>query len=565
MRNSKKVSEDKRLVELWDYDKNTAISPDILTVGSGRKAWWVCSLKHSWAATVNHMHQGNGCPYCSNKRILKGYNDLNTICPDMAAQWHPTKNGDLLPDMVSAGSHKTVWWICSKGHEWEAKISARHTFKSGCPYCAGQRPIQGESDLLTVRPEIAAEWDYDKNNGIRPSDVCYGSNKKYWWFCNNGHSWLAAPSARKKSGCPYCAGKSVMPGVNDLATLKPELAVEWDFDKNGILTPDTVMPGSHKQVWWRCIRNHSWKARINNRAHGRGCPYCGGHLVITGENDLKTLFPELAEQWDYQKNDADSPENVMAHAKRKRWWRCNNGHSWKCSPNMRAKGSSCPYCCGQALIKGENDLKTLCPDLADEWNYDKNELSPEEVFSQSNTDVWWKCKQGHEWKAKVSNRFYGKGCPYCSGRKAISGVNDIVTMAPAVAAEWCYSLNGKTSPETVSVFSGKKYWWQCRKGHQWKAVVASRTANMRGCPYCAGLYVIKGVNDFASLNPELSKEWAYDKNKIMPYEVSQYSNKSVWWRCSYGHIWKSQISNRVNGKGCPKCDGKMPYKRSCVS
>lgn len=489
MRNSKKVSQDKRLVELWDYDKNTDISPDILTVGSGRKVWWVCSLKHSWTATVNHIHQGNGCPYCSNKRILKGYNDLSTICPDMAAQWHPTKNGDLLPDMVSAGSHKTVWWECSKGHEWEAQISARHAFKSVCPYCAGQRPIIGETDLLTVRPDLAAEWDYDKNNGTSPSGVCYGSNKKYWWLCNNGHSWLAAPSARRKSGCPYCAGKSLIPGVNDLATLKPELAVEWDFDKNGILTPDTVMPGSHKQVWWRCIRNHSWKARINNRVHGRGCPYCGGHLVITGENDLKTLFPELAEQWDYQKNGDDSPETVMAHAKRKRWWRCNNGHSWKCSPNKRAKGSSCPYCCGQALIKGENDLKTLCPNLADEWNYDKNKSMPEEVFSQSNTDVWWKCKQGHEWKAKVSNRFYGKGCPYCSGRKAITGVNDIVTMAPAVAAEWCYSLNGKTIPETVSVFSGKKYWWQCRKGHRWNAVVASRTANMRGCPYCAGFSV----------------------------------------------------------------------------
>ena len=495
MKGSKKVSEDAGLMAQWDYEKNTDISPDMLTVGSGRKVWWRCSLAHSWDATVNHMHQGQGCPYCSNKRILKGYNDLQTICPQMAAQWHPIKNGDMTPDSVSAGSSKRVWWMCSKGHEWDAIISARYSFNSKCPYCTGQRPIVGETDLLTVRPDIAAEWDYDRNKGIKPSDICYGSNKKYWWRCSKGHSWFAVVASRRKSGCPYCAGKRVITGVNDLATVFPNLAAEWDFVKNGLITPDTVMPGTQRKVWWICARHHSWEARINNRVHGKNCPYCTGHLVITGETDLRTVFPDIAEQWDYEKNGDVKPEEIAAHAKKKRWWKCSEGHSWKSSPNQRSQDKGCPYCNGKHVIKRVNDLETLRSDLAAEWNHDKNKLTTDKVFSQSNAEVWWKCKFGHEWKAKVSNRFYGKGCPYCSGRRAITGVNDLVTMAPEIAEEWCYSRNGNLAPYKVSVSSGKKYWWQCKKGHQWKAVVASRTGNMLGCPHCAGFvnYIRKTV------------------------------------------------------------------------
>ena len=84
---------------------------------------------------VGNRNKGNNCPYCSNHRVLKGYNDLASLNPDLAKEWHPTKNGDLKPSDVLASSHKEAWWLCPKcGYEWETDIKAR-TNGRGCPFC----------------------------------------------------------------------------------------------------------------------------------------------------------------------------------------------------------------------------------------------------------------------------------------------------------------------------------------------------------------------------------------------------------------------------------------------
>ena len=115
--------------------------------------------------------------------------------PELAAQWHPTKNGDLTPKQVSRGSHMKVWWKCQKGHEWQTTIYHR-TNGSGCPYCTGQKVIKGENDLQTVNPVLANEWNYEKNKGLTPEDVMPYSNKKVWWICNQGHEWQATINHR---------------------------------------------------------------------------------------------------------------------------------------------------------------------------------------------------------------------------------------------------------------------------------------------------------------------------------------------------------------------------------
>ena len=78
--------------------------------------------------------EGVGCPYCSNRRVLAGFNDLATTHPDLAAEWHPHRNGDLRPDAVTAGFRGKVWWRCERDHEWEAQVIKRVRRRS-CPHC----------------------------------------------------------------------------------------------------------------------------------------------------------------------------------------------------------------------------------------------------------------------------------------------------------------------------------------------------------------------------------------------------------------------------------------------
>lgn len=116
------ATERPELVKEWHPTKNGDLNPDSISFGSVKKVWWRCAHSHEWEASPNNRSNGQGCPYCSGRRVLVGFNDLATVEPDIAATWHPAKNGDLTPDQVTRGSHKKVWWTCEHGHEWEASV-----------------------------------------------------------------------------------------------------------------------------------------------------------------------------------------------------------------------------------------------------------------------------------------------------------------------------------------------------------------------------------------------------------------------------------------------------------
>ena len=209
-------------------------------------------------------------------KLIIGINDLLTVNPELAAEWHPEKNGVLTPFDVSPGSGKFAWWLGRCGHEWQARIDTRHR-GTKCPVCSsgGRKVLNSGNDLLTVNPELAAEWHPEKNGNLTPSDVGPGSGKIVWWLGSCGHEWQASINNRfKGSGCPICAGRKVIAGINDLATLKPELAAEWHPEKNGDLTPSDVSIGTQKNVWWLGKCGHEWQARILTRHRGAKCPVC---------------------------------------------------------------------------------------------------------------------------------------------------------------------------------------------------------------------------------------------------------------------------------------------------
>lgn len=283
-----------------------------------------------------------------------------------------------------------------------------------------KKRISAESkSLQDVFPELAAQWHPTKNGDLTPDQITSQSNKKVWWKCIRGHEWSAIVCDRSRgNGCPYCAGRRVLPETS-LAACNPVLAAQWHPEKNGELTPDQVTAFAHRKVWWLCEKEHAWKAAISNRSNGNNCPYCAGQWVLPGENDLETLYPDVAKEWHPTKNLGLTPDQVMPKSMKKIWWQCENGHEWQDTLNHRTSGRVCPYCAGQKVLPGDNYLATLRPDVAREWHPTKNNaLAPDQVTVRSSKKVWWLCKKGHEWQATIYNRTLGDGCPYCSGRYA---------------------------------------------------------------------------------------------------------------------------------------------------
>ena len=531
----------------------------------------------------------------------------------LMAEWNWERNTDATPSQLTLGSHKKVWWKCSKGHEWLAEVYSRNS-RNGCPYCVGKKVLRGYNDLLTINQSLAKEWDYEKNDGLTPGDVTPNSNKKVWWKCSKGHEWQVSINNRSNgNGCPYCAGQKVIKGENDLQTGNPTLAKEWHYEKNNGLTPRDVTPNSGQKTWWRCSKGHEWRATINDRSRGRGCPICN--------SERHTSFPEYAIVYYLKKYglevihsfrekgyelDVYIPSKKIAIEYDGYLWHKNKmkqelEKNYKCAKDgiklyrireglPLLNDSSIDYVVQRnqenlskilklllseitetiveidlkrdaiaienlrEFTEKENSLLFSNPEMAKEWNFERNgHLKPEHFAANSNKKVWWKCSQGHEWQATIADRNCGKGCPYCAGQKVIIGENDLQTINPSLVKEWNYEKNIGLMPTDVMPNSSQKVWWKCSQRHEWQARIADRNQG-RGCPYCAGKKVLKGFNDLQTVNPTIAKQWDYKKNnKLTPADVTPNSHIKVWWKCSQGHEWQATIAHRNRGSGCPVC------------
>lgn len=271
-----------QLAKEWHPSKNGDLKPSDVAPHTHQKVWWQCEKGHSWVAEVKSRTKGADCPVCSNKKVVKGLNDLATTHPELAAQWHREKNGSLTPDMVVQGKRKKVWWQCEEGHVWQAEVYSRTSEGCGCPVCAGRTVVVGFNDLESRKPELAAQWHPEKNGKLTPRDVTTFSNRYAWWICEKGHEYRSTIAKRSHSGsgCPYCKNKKVLAGFNDLETLEPKVAAQWHPTLNGSLTPQMVTTGSARSVWWQCGNGHVWKTVIYSRARGKkhGCPVCSGNI-----------------------------------------------------------------------------------------------------------------------------------------------------------------------------------------------------------------------------------------------------------------------------------------------
>lgn len=274
--------------------------------------------------------------------------------------------------------------------------------------------------------------------------------------------------------------------------------------------------------------------------------------AATMENSFAAKHPELVCEWS-EKNLPLTPEQIPYGSNKIYWWHGACGHEWTASAKSRHAGEKCPICSGARILVGFNDLASVKPELAAEWSEKNKPLLPTMVTVGSHKKVIWKGKCGHEWVAQIKNRVQlDSGCPYCSHNKVLVGFNDLASLFPEVAAEWS-DRNLPLKPTDVMAFANKKVWWKCSHGHEWYTLISTRSGGSK-CPYCSGITVLPGFNDFQTLYPELAEEWSEQNAPLTPDRISVKSRQNVWWKCKVcGHEWKSVIYSRTKGTTCPVC------------
>ena len=232
---------------------------------------------------------------------------------------------------------------------------------------------------------------------------------------------------RIKAGCPYCAGKALFHGENDLASQFPDIAKYFDEELN-LCLPDKIFAKSNKKYWWDCDNGlkHKYQMKpLNKVKRNQGCPICSGQLLLRGFNDLKTKFPDIASEWDCTAN-KNMPSDYTYGSGYKAWWKCNEcGESYQSPINIHIRGHKCPYCSGQKVLTGKNDLMTLFSNIAAEYSND-NELPVNQISAHTHKKVKWACPNcGQEYFASPHHRTSSDKteCPYC--KKQSKGEREI--------------------------------------------------------------------------------------------------------------------------------------------
>ncbi|MCQ6348527.1 zinc-ribbon domain-containing protein [Bacillus cereus] len=429
-------------------------------------------------------------------------------------------------------------------------------------------------------PEVAKEWSPTKNEGLLPNNVTPKSNKQIWWKCSTcKNEWRATVSSRTSgTSCPECAKDSRIKSFkkyklkngSSLAGKFPELIKEWNYKRNGDITPEEVNYGSNEEFWWECELGHEWKAAVKSRtSKGTGCKHC--------HYELKTSFPEQAIYYylnkvfegvinphkieaDGGKVDVDvfiaeykiaiEYDGVFYHEKRIRQDEEKNKKLNKLGIEIirvREKGlAGLRKFNGITLESIPKNRENLNKIVEDVFNYIKqNRILKNEYIDKIN-----------DLKIDIEEDEIEINSLFIVSLKKIS----LELEFPELAKEWHPIKNGKLKPNSVKAKSGKKVWWQCPKCQdEWKAQIYARTINYHKCKWC-------DPNNLVQTRPDLLKEWDFEKNKEIDFlRMTTRSGKKVWWKCKLGHSYDCTIVNKKNGNGCPYCAGKKVNEENCLA
>ncbi|MGO4695468.1 zinc-ribbon domain-containing protein [Paenibacillus sp. 2TAB26] len=483
------------LIHEWHSTMNKEKNPCNISNGSGLKVWWTCQRGHTYDLIVRDRTQKNGaqnCPYCAGKRV-SNENSLGAMFPELISDWHPTLNGELTPFDFTHGSNKIVWWKCPEGHDYDSKVVSR-TKGNGCRFCSGN-DINFETSLATTHPDIAAQWHLSLNGSLKPTDVRCGSVKKVWWFCDNNHTYERSiyHRSQRNQGCPYCSGRKLLPN-NSLAAKNTKLSLEWHPIKNGTLSPWGVHSNSTLKVWWLCRKNHEWEANINNRNNGNGCYFCSF--------STQSSFPEQAIYF-YIKQIYPDAENKY---------------------KLKYKGKTL-----------EVDIFIPSLDLCIEYDgyYHKREVAIIRD-KKKNTQLLELGKKVIRARIKYLPDIEQSDVHVLYREDEKSNES----LEKCVQELFKYIQSAYKDNEALKL----KLHFLSINLERDQAVIYEKVANR---------------NDSKSLkimSPEITKDWHPNLNgNLQPEDVSYGSEMKVWWMCENGHSFRSRISNRLHGNGCPEC------------
>lgn len=445
--------------------------------------WKCLKCGNEWMTKISHRNSGTKCRICNNIKLTTATKDksLQTLFPIIAKEWNYKKNV-ITPDLVYPHSNKKYWWICNKNHEWQDTPSHRVERNNSCPICSNHQVLVGYNDLATTYPKLVSEWDWEKND-CKLTEITYGSKKPINWICKRGHSWKAVVYSRttNKRGCPYCnkelrtsyPEKIISYYVNKLF---PDSIENYRNQPLGRYELDIYIPSLNIGIeydgskWHQNINNDLTKDKLCDKMNVKlirireyGCPeytssahkiYVHGknldelqnavqqilsiinskvkidvnlerdssyilQNVISKEKEKSISKTNLINEWNWDKNKGINPETIPLFSNRKFWWICKKNHEWYASPAHRSNGRNCPYCSGQKVLVGYNDLESQYPQVAKEWDYSKNDKKPSEINARSNKKYWWVCsKCGNSWLTSVYVRTaMNCGCPECKKEK----------------------------------------------------------------------------------------------------------------------------------------------------
>lgn len=547
------LSDINNLVKEWDYELNFPYTPENFKIHSNKKVNWICKKGHSYIARIDSRVAGTGCPYCSNKKTLKGFNDLFTTNPELKNDWLFDKNKNVNPEQLTYGSDKKVWWKCHICNcVWEAKVYDRSKGK-GCPCCSGKKVIVGINDVATTHPYLVKDWDEKRNETVTPKTISYGSNYKAFWKCHIcGFKWEARVNDRTKTngtGCPNCS--------NHQGTSFPQQAIAYYLEKSNIkINQREKIYGIELDIYIPCLDlgieydGYYWHKEVDFK---KDFALANKNIeiihIFDGESLLfiqnNVIFCKYERTYKYLNEVIRSLFSLI-----------NNTYKLDLTNDINIERDKNKIY-SSYLYKKHNSVILSNPELLNEWNFEKNDNLKLEVFTKgSDEKFWWKCSHcGYEWRASISHRVNGTGCPVCNNKTVVAGINDLSVTDRDLMKEWNYEKNKYKMPQQYCSGSGESVWWKCsRCGYEWQKRIVDRH-NGKGCPVCAGRKVLPGFNDLFTTNPELENDWDFEKNiNIYPQNTSKGMHLKVWWKCHIcGHEWQSYIFNRSRGKGCPNC------------
>ena len=546
-----------------EYSDSNTVDIFNVTAKSGIEAKWKCkNCGHEWPATFYTRHEGFGrCPKCYPNSRYKCM--LYEERPDLERHYRGKRDFKT----YSFQSNVEVPWECDEGHNFDFPIfrMVKDHDEFYCPVCAETRLVVGVNDFASNYPELAKEWS--PSNERKPEEYFKSSVLRVKWICPNCTHEYEASLDEKVNGysCPVCDGRLTVVGKNDLATTHPKLAKEYSSSNSVDLSK--IRKELKMSVWWTCSKcGGDYRYPINEREEDDStCPFCSGKKVLAGFNDLKTLKPTLYDR--VAKSYKEVYPVIPYKPESSLLWVCPTCHGEYTDTveNIENGINNCPYCTGDKLMVGFNDLKTLHPELESEWSTSNPPM--ETILLKYVKPFKWICPIcGGEYSATIQEQLNGEDkCLYCAGRKVLEGFNDLKTLRPEL-----YEKVSKSYKEAFPIFRYKRenyVLWECPDCHfDYSDKIGNVEDGKSVCPVCSNRKAVPGHNDLTTTHPDIAKEWAienYITKSKGPEKYTFKNTKSVWWKCpKCDDNYKMPIDDKViaakrGHETCPRCKGKL--------